>query len=221
MALDPISRLLPQAAALLTVLALGGCQSAYYGALEKVGVHKRDIMVSRVEAARDTQEETKEQFVSALEQFSQVVNFDGGALESEYNRLNDEFERSEDKAAEVSDRIDAVEGVSQALFDEWRKELELYTDTSLRASSARQLSATQGRYDQMLRAMRKAERSMQPVLGAFRDRVLFLKHNLNARAIASLKGELSEVERDVAGLVREMQRSIDESNAFIQQLGAL
>ena len=204
---------------LLAVLGLSGCQGAYYGALEKVGVHKRDIMVSRVEAARDSQEETKEQFISALEQFSQVVNFDGGALETEYERLDRKFERSEAGAREVSDRIDAVQDVSQALFDEWQEELALYKDERLRASSARQLSATRERYRQMLGAMRKAERSMQPVLNAFRDRVLFLKHNLNARAVASLKGELSQVERDVAGLVQEMQRSIDESNAFIEQLG--
>jgi hypothetical protein len=32
--------------------------------------------------------------------------------------------------------------------------------------------------------MLKAEQKIQPVLGAFRDQVLFLKHNLNANAIA-------------------------------------
>lgn len=205
----------------LACVLLGGCQSAYFSAMEKIGYHKRDILVSRVESARDTQEETKEQFVSALEQFSQVVQFDGGKLETEYKRLNAEFERSEDMAEEVTDRIDAVEDVAEALFAEWEAELAQYTDRALRASSERQLRATRERYRPMLAAMRRAERSMAPVLDAFRDRVLFLKHNLNARAVASLKGELSRVQRDVAGLVRQMQSSIDESNAFIEELGTL
>jgi hypothetical protein len=203
------------------VLLLTGCQSAYFSAMEKIGYHKRDILVSRVEAARDTQEETREQFVSALEQFSRVVEFDGGKLESEYRRLNTEFERSEDMAEAVGDRIDAVEGVAEALFSEWRGELDQYTDRGLRAASEQQLKATRARYTPMRTAMRRAERSMQPVLDAFRDRVLFLKHNLNARAVAALKGELATVERDVAGLVTQMQRSIDESNAFIRELGTL
>jgi nitrogen fixation-related uncharacterized protein len=34
-------------------LFFGGCSKAYYGAMEKVGIHKRDILVDRVEGARD------------------------------------------------------------------------------------------------------------------------------------------------------------------------
>ena len=41
-------------------LLLGGCQSAYYGAMEKVGYHKRDIMVDRVQEAKESQEEAQE-----------------------------------------------------------------------------------------------------------------------------------------------------------------
>ena len=36
--------------------------------------------------------------------------------------------------------------------------------------------------------MRLAESRIEPVLKSFRDQVLFLKHNLNAKAIASLRG---------------------------------
>ena len=35
------------------VTFFGGCSKAYYGAMEKVGIHKRDILVDRVEGARD------------------------------------------------------------------------------------------------------------------------------------------------------------------------
>ena len=49
------------------VLLIAGCGNPYYGAMEKVGVHKRDIMVDRVESARDAQQDAQEQFKSALE----------------------------------------------------------------------------------------------------------------------------------------------------------
>ena len=66
--------------------------------------------------------------------------------------------------------------------------------------------------------MRKAEKTIDPVLDSLKDNVLYLKHNLNARAIASLKGELTTVNEDVTNLIDAMQRAIDESNQFIEQM---
>jgi len=197
---------------------LSGCQKAYYKTMEKLGVHKRDIMVDRVQEARDSQEEAKEQFASALEQFSSVLNFKGGTLEDKYKKLNAEYEKSEKKAKDVEDRIDSVENVAEALFDEWETELGQYTNASLRRSSEKQLNQTKKQYAQLIGAMKRAEKKIEPVLSAFRDQVLFLKHNLNAQAIASLKSELSSVEANVAVLIKEMEASIAEADEFIKTM---
>lgn len=206
--------------ALLFGLLLAGCESAYYGTMEKIGVHKRDILVDRVESARDSQEEAVEEFSSALEQFNSVVDYDGGDLEALYSRLDGAFRRSERRAADVRERIEAVESVSGALFAEWADEIEEYSSDSLRRSSETQLRDTRRRYDTLVASMWRAEGRIAPVLDAFRDQVLYLKHNLNARAIASLRGELASIEGDVAVLLREMETAIAESNAFIEQMQA-
>jgi len=195
-----------------------GCSRVYYDALEKVGLHKRDILVDRVEAARDSQEEAKEEFASALERFSSLTGFHGGDLEEKYNELKDELDRMEDKAQEVHDRIAAVEDVAEALFDEWEAELDQYSSQSLRRASERKLRETKRRYNQLIRAMKRAEAKIEPVLRPLRDQVLFLKHNLNARAIASLKTELGRIETDVSSLIRDMERSIKEADSFIKTL---
>jgi hypothetical protein len=186
--------------------------------MEKVGVHKRDILVDRVEAARDSQAEAKEEFASALERFASVVNFDGGELQVAYERLNASYEDCEDQAATVADRIDKVEDVAGALFVEWENELSMYSNARMRDQSASQLRDTKREYAKMVTAMRKAEKTMYPVLDVLRDQVLFLKHNLNARAIASIKTELATVKRDVAALVKQMESSITEANQFISQM---
>jgi len=196
----------------------GGCQTAYYNTMEKFGVHKRDIMVDRVEEARDSQQEAKEQFKSALEQFSQVLNYEGGKLEDKYKTLQAEYDVSEAKADEVRKRIDAVEDVSEALFDEWEDELDQYTNQALQRDSERKLVQTRKQYDQLLKTMRRAEAKIDPVLNAFRDQVLYLKHNLNAQAIASLQSELVAVESDIADLIKEMEKSIGEANSFIRTM---
>ena len=203
---------------LTVALSVTGCSTVYFKAMEKVGYHKRDIMVSRVKDARDSQQEAKEQFASALERFSSVMNFKGGDLEKKYNQLNDEYEDSEDKAKDVRKRIDAVEDVSEALFEEWEDELKLYTNDKMRRSSERKLKDTKRQYAKMIKAMNRAEEKIAPVLATFRNQVLFLKHNLNAQAIASIKGELISVEQDVSALIKEMEASIAEADSFIKTI---
>ncbi len=204
---------------LLLLLILVACSQAYYGALEKVGIHKRDIMVDRVQEAKQSQEDAKEQFKSALEEFSSVANFQGGDLEDTYKKLNKELQKSESRADEVTNRIDSVEDVSVALFDEWEQELDQYESPKLRAKSEQQLNDTKVRYEQLMAAMRLAESRIEPVLKPFRDQVLFLKHNLNAKAIASLRGELIQVESDTDKLIKELEISIAEADRFIEATG--
>lgn len=207
-------------AGLGALMLVASCQSAYYSAMEKAGYHKRDILVDRVEDAKGTQEEAKEQFKSALEKFKSVRQFDGGELERVYNDLNSEYEQSQALADEIRARIASIEDVSEALFNEWQEELNQYSNASLRQKSARKLKDTQSQYSKLIRAMKKAESSVQPVLTIFKDQVLYLKHNLNAQAIQSLKGELTEIETNVGRLITEMNRSIDEANRFIASMNA-
>ncbi|MGX2038743.1 DUF2959 domain-containing protein [Methylocaldum sp. MU1018] len=204
----------------LLLAILVGCSSAYYRAVESLGFHKRDILVHRVEKARDSQEEAKTQFKNALERFTALTGFKGGSLEEKYQELNAEFERSQAKANEVRKRIDDIEDVSEALFDEWENELSQYQNPSLKRSSQQKLKATRQRYDQLIAAMKRAESKMEPVLLTFRDQVLFLKHNLNAQAIASLRGELDSLQTDISALIKSMEASIREADAFIKTVNA-
>lgn len=197
---------------------LGGCSSTYYNAMEKFGIAKREILVDRVEDTRDAQNKAKEQFASALEKFLAVTNTDGGELQRKYDALNREFRRSEERAKEVHERIAAVEDVAEALFREWKQELKQYSNASLRRESERELDRTRGRYDELIRVMRRAADRMDPVLGTFRDQVLFLKHNLNARALASLTTTNRELEADISRLIADMEASIREAEAFISTM---
>lgn len=199
-------------------LMLTACSTMYLEGLEKVGIPKRDVMVYRVEKARDTQEETKEQFKSALEQFTAATNFNGGDLEATYKRLNDAYEASVAKAEEVRSRIADIESVSEALFTEWKQEITQYSSAALKQSSQKKLNTTQTHYRQLIASMKQAEGKIEPILTVFHDQVMFLKHNLNARAIASLKGELGTIKSDVSALVVSMEQSINEANAFISTM---
>lgn len=203
-------------------LSAGACtstvQDAYFNLWEKVGVEKREILVDRVESAQETQQEAQEQFASALEELSVLINFDGGELEDVYDSLNDQYEASEQSAQELSGRIDKVQSVAESLFREWQSELDLINNATLKRESNRKLKDTQRRYDKLLSSMRKVESSMQPVLTALRDNVLYLKHNLNANAIGALQGEFSAIKKDINVLIGEMNAAIAQSDEFIADL---
>lgn len=202
----------------LAMVLTTGCSSTYYNTMEKMGKHKRDIMVDRVEGARDSQAAAQEQFKSALEQFDSVVKLEETNLKKAYDSLNGEYGKSEAAAEKVSDRINKVEDVAEALFEEWADELEQYQSKELRRASKEQLRQTERRYKEMLSSMHQAEASMEPVLRIFKDNVLFLKHNLNAQAIGSLQAEFANLKGGIEELILKMNSAIESSNKFIENI---
>ena len=201
------------------VASLGlGCDAIYYRAMKKIGKEKRDILVSRVKAARASQVDGQEEFKSALERFQSIVQVEGSSLEDKYKKLNAELERIEDRAKAVKDRIDAVRDVSKDLFKEWQGELGKYSDRTLRAESERELRDTRRRTEALIARMEQVETKIDPVLEPLRDRVLFLKHNLNARALGALTKELAAVSDDVDALIADMQQAIGEADAYLKSM---
>ncbi|RJQ49422.1 MAG: DUF2959 domain-containing protein [Desulfobacteraceae bacterium] len=200
------------------LILFSGCQKVYYQTMEKLGYPKRDLLVREVEKARDSQKEAKDQFESALERFSAVAGYEGGDLEDLYRSLSSEYEESKTRAEAVQQRIEAVSDVAGALFEEWEKEIDQYGDNRLRQVSRQKLSETRSRYKGLIEAMKRAEKKIPPVLTAFNDQVLYLKHNLNARAVASLKNEVEGVRSEVGALIREMTASIQQAERFILQM---
>jgi len=197
---------------------LSGCASTRIELAEKFGYAKREQLSDKVKSARDGQQEAKVQFESALAEFIAVTAVDVKDLEARYSKLTKEYDRSKSKADAVTERIAGVKRVGEALFREWKEELKQYTSDTMRSASQRQLDQTRVQYDRLVDAMKTAESKMAPVLAAFSDQVLFLKHNLNARAIAALQSTVTQVQDDVAALVREMESAITEADSFIDQL---
>jgi hypothetical protein len=206
------------ASILLLLASTSGCRSTYYAAWEKFGKYKRDLLKENVEKVRDDQQKAAEQFKDALTRLRELYRFEGGDLEKVYDRLKSEYDRSASRAEAVRNRIKQVEQISADLFSEWAQEAKGISNQRLRADSEVKLAETQRKYDTLHAAMKRAERSMDPVLQQFRDQVTYLKHNLNAQAIGALKGEALDIDKDIQRLIEDMNSSISEADAFIRTL---
>src|SRR5690606_2082015 len=96
---------------IFSCLTFSACNSMYYNALEKVGIEKRDLMMSRIKNAKESQTEAKETFTDALAQFKSIVSLPDSELNKKYDRLSSILKTSENKAKEVTSRINSVENV--------------------------------------------------------------------------------------------------------------
>lgn len=204
---------------LLGLALLGlSCSDAYYSFWEGVGKEKRDLFRGHVEKVRDDQEEASEQFKDTLERIKVVYQVEDGELETSFRKLESAYEDAEARAQQVRDRIDKLNRIAEDLFAEWEGEISSMSSAELKARSREKLRATQARFKQMRVVMKQSEDRMEPVLTRFRDQVLFMKHDLNARALSDLEGEVISIEADVESLVRDLELSIAEADRFIDEL---
>jgi len=55
-------------------------------------------------------------------------------------------------------------------------------------------------------------------LASLKDNTLYLKHNLNAKAIGALQGEFNSVQKDINRLIDDMNKAIAQSEQFVATL---
>lgn len=203
---------------LLAVLSMTACRNMVYSAYEDFGIYKRDLLKKRVISARDEEKGTQQEFKDALTRLKEITGFEGGELEKRYRQLQSDYDDASARVTAVHKRIQDVETVAGDLFAEWDKENRQIETDALRQTSRQQLNDTRQRYEEMLAALKRSERSMDPVLHKLHDYVLALKHSLNAQAIAALAGESVKIQNDVGKLIEDMNASIASADEFIRQM---
>ncbi len=205
------------ALSLAAVLIAGwGCQQTYYAMWEKMGKEKRHLLKAQVEQARGDQEKASEEFKDALTRLKEIYAFKGGELEAFYESLKGDYEACRARARIVEDRIGRVDRTANDLFAEWAEEIDRMGNAGFKAKSRASLQETRDRYALLHASMTQAHARMTPVLGQLQDYVLYLKHNLNAQAIGSLRREAGDLEAEVERLIADIRRSIEAADAFLK-----
>ncbi len=203
---------------LLTVsLLMGGCTTAYYKTMEQFGVEKRHILKDRVKDVRQSQTKAQREFKDALTTIKELYGFQGGDLEQFYNTLKGRYDACESRANQIQKRINTVESVAADLFKEWEAEINQIQDAGLKETSRQSHADAGEQYRSLQAVMTKSAKSMYPVLARLKDNVLYLKHNLNAKAVGVMGGEVGSIEQDVERLIADMTASIDEAEVFINR----
>lgn len=203
---------------LLSFLLVISCSQMKYSAWETLGVEKRDLFKREVKSVKENQKDSVESFQDALTRLKEVYAFDGGDLEKNYNKLSSAYEKSKEDAAAVSEDIKELDKVAEDLFEEWKDEINEISSQDLKRRSKKQLKETKSKYEDLHKKLVSSEKKMDPILGKLKDQVLYLKHNLNSKAIAGLKTEGAKIENDIEKLMKEMTASTKEAEELIKEL---
>jgi len=200
------------------VIFFSACSSMYYGAWEKFGVEKKDILKRRVVSARDAQEDSRGEFKDALTRLREAYPLKETELSKVYEKLKSSYESAENSSENLRKRIDDMHTVASDLFDEWKEEAEQIQTLNLKSQSLKQRADAIDRYKSMKLSLVSSYDKTRPVLAKLKDYVLFLKHNLNAQAIGSLGNESANIQEEIERLISRMQESIKETESFISSL---
>lgn len=203
----------------LLAFTLTGCQTMYNRTMENVfGYEKRELLKRSVRSVKAGQEKTQSQFQDTLEQVKALYGYDGGNLERMYRQLKAAYERSSAQAESLKERIRHMDDIADAMFAEWKEEADRFSNEAFRKDSRRKYEKTRDRYQKLANSAREAAAAMDPVLRQLDDHVLYLKHNLNADALAAFKGEAAAIETDIETVIRRMNDAIGRADAFIEAL---
>jgi hypothetical protein len=207
---------------LFTLTLLISCASQVrdvkYKTYELVGIEKRDLFKKEINNVKDEQEDSKEAFSDALEKLQHFYSFDVGKIEKEYKKLKSSYEKSQDEAIDLSESITKLDTVAQDLFKEWKNEIGTMENASFKKDSSQKLKETRNKYASLHQKLKNSEKKMKPILSKLKDQVTYLKHNLNASAIAGLKTEGDRIETDMSKLIQEMKEASREADEFISTL---
>jgi ElaB/YqjD/DUF883 family membrane-anchored ribosome-binding protein len=203
---------------LVALLAASGCTSLYYSAMEKLGKEKRDILLQRILDSKKEQTAARKQIQNTLKTFQDLAGYEGGDLERSYNKLNDEYERARSDADKLKDRVKSIDQVGNDLFREWQKEIDQMKNQNLKSRSRALLREARQRHSVYVRKMSRTVQKMNPILQSFHDQVLFLKHNLNARAVGSLKQTAASINAAVDDWMKDLDSSLQEADTVIETL---
>lgn len=211
---------------LVFLVLLSSCQNTLrkaakntiYSAYETVGIEKRDLFKRRVDSVREDQSQASESFQSVYDRLKELYAHDGGQLERQYRRLESEFESSKSRSGDVKESFAQLETVAQDLFDEWEREIQQIQTASLKSKSRQRLNQTKSQFEKFRSSLKTSIKKMDPVLAQLQDQVLYLKHNLNAKAIGTLEKEKLRIEKDVEILLKDLQKSIESADLVLREL---
>ena len=203
-----------------TALALfaffvGGCRSLG-GSLLVGGPHApQEDLVARARGAEREAQEARVDFAAAFLLYQRLTAPQAVELEQLSGEFEDSVETCEDRARDLSERIDSIRHETEALVKSWTEELARFSSDAVRKKSEAQMRDSEAYAQRLTAALERLQGRMKPVLLKLQDYALFFDHNLNPRAIATIQDTYKDFDNEFKALESELGKTQGEITAFL------
>ncbi len=203
--------------AAMVLLLLSGCASTYLSVWETLGFQRRDLLVARVENAREGADASVAAFERVLDDMMPIAMRDAPVADTRFAALDAAFRDAQDSARRLSSEIEQVETVSQGLFLEWESELAKSRDSDHKRNEQRELATSRQAYNTLIGQFRSAEVGFSPTLNTVRDSIRVLQRNRAEPRSQEDRNALLSLRGDVDRLASELRRAIAVANDFVRR----
>lgn len=210
-----LRRPLALAATFLLVATVGGCSAAYYAAMEQLGWEKRDILVNRIEVARDALRAAARRVTTAWQVVERASAAEAGPVAA---RLRTALADAHTDAAVAERRVAGVAAAGTRLFTSWAQEVADTRDAAQRTRGEEIYARAEERYGRMLAVMQEAVAAMPPVLAVLREQAAALEAAPGAATGAAVRAALAAAADELGVLQLATDRAAAEADAGVQQL---
>ena len=175
-----------------------------------------DALVSSIEQVYVDSEVAKDRVQAAMVALQTVTSPDfQGDVVTAYGELSVLIERSEKQQEELAASVEEMKESAEPVFDQWTKNLEAFTNPTMRQRSQARFAATRRRYEAVVHAVDPAEKAYASVNQNLRDHALFLSQDLNPASVAEIQGDVGELTKAAAELDSRFDRCLVTARTYV------
>jgi hypothetical protein len=175
-----------------------------------------DDLVEAVEKVNGELDSSKESMLAAVQKLQAVTapDFKGDAVAA-YKDLKKTIDSSDDQANDLRKCVEKMQAAAEPVFDQWTKDLEAYSNPEMRARSQQRLAAARERFDTVVAAVEPVLVEYETINQTLHDHALFLSHDMNPAAIATIQGDVRSVAKEASALDGSFNSAKAAARAYV------
>lgn len=180
-------------------------------------IEQVDELLRRIERVQAESAVAKESAHSALNELCTLVSpgFKGDAAMA-FAKFVAASDASEEQGETLRDSVEPMRDAADALFRRWTKDMEAFGNSRMRQRSQTRLDETRTSYQSIVGASQAAQIALDAFHDDLRDHATFLRHDLNANSVASLRGDVRQLREQIEGLDMRFDATVAAARAYVE-----
>jgi hypothetical protein len=210
---------LRQAATVFASLAFVAATTVGVAAQDE-GVKQIQELIKTAKAEVQSIDTAKLQLQKTMDAYNAVMAPEVKDRRDAYKQLQKEMANTDKRRADVSTRSTKMNAEADKLFKSWEESTARIQSPDLRKRSEDRLKKTQDRFAELRQTGQNASSQYESFMKTMQDQVVYLGHDLNPGAVASLKPDADKLNTRAQDLYAVIDKITTAANTNISKLNS-